>query len=83
MYATYRRAKGPGFEFDPAWRTSDAVALARGIVAERAFDRMPILCDALQDAGFSDLELIAHLQTDAGEWCSSDWVLWNLLGYGD
>jgi hypothetical protein len=80
MYATYRHARGPGFAFDPAWRTSTAVALARGIVAERAFDRMPILADALQDAGCDDPELMRHLQEDAEEWTASDWVLWNLTG---
>jgi hypothetical protein len=37
--------------FDPAWRTSDVLLLARGIYEEKAFDRMPILADALQDAG--------------------------------
>jgi hypothetical protein len=37
--------------FDPAWRTSDAVALAEGIYRDRAFDRMPVLVDALMDAG--------------------------------
>ena len=46
--------------FDPTWRTSTAVALARGIYDDRAFDRMPILADALQDAGCDDDELLAH-----------------------
>src|SRR5262245_996761 len=35
---------------EPSWLTSDVLALARGIYEERAFDRMPILADALQDA---------------------------------
>ena len=34
-----------------SWLTSDVVALAKGISHERAFDRLPILADALQDAG--------------------------------
>ena len=80
LYATYRHACGPrDLQFDPAWRTTTAVALARGIVAERAFDRMPILADALQDAGCDHPELIAHLQQDAEEWTAADWALWQLL----
>src|SRR5262249_9194263 len=36
---------------DPGWLTSAVTALACGIYAERAFDRMPILADALMEAG--------------------------------
>jgi hypothetical protein len=36
---------------DPSWLTSTVVSLAEGIYADRAFDRLPILADALQDAG--------------------------------
>lgn len=39
-----------------------ARAVAVGIQAERAFDRMPILADALEDDGCSDLDLLAHLR---------------------
>jgi len=35
---------------DPKWLTSSVVALAEGIYLERAFDRMPILADALEEA---------------------------------
>ncbi|MCI0705266.1 MAG: hypothetical protein L0241_29760 [Planctomycetia bacterium] len=49
-------------EFNPAWRTSDVVLLARGIYEERAFDRMPILADALQDAGCDNDEMLNHLR---------------------
>jgi hypothetical protein len=47
-------------QFEPAWRATDVVALARGIYEERAFDRMPILADALQDAGCTDRVLLLH-----------------------
>lgn len=80
---TYARALGPGYPFDPAWKTDTAVALARGICADRALDRMPILADALQDAGLSDPALIAHLQNNPDQWTTADWVLWNLLGYDE
>jgi hypothetical protein len=46
--------------FNPAWLTSDVLALARGIYAEKAFDRMPILADALQDAGCDNEQVLNH-----------------------
>jgi hypothetical protein len=36
------------------------LALARGIQRDQAFDRMPILADALQDAGCDDEAVLAH-----------------------
>lgn len=46
--------------FDPLWRTSDVLALARGIYDNRAFDGMPILADALQEAGCNNPLVLAH-----------------------
>jgi hypothetical protein len=46
--------------FDPKWGTSTAVALARGIYQDRAFDRLPILADALQDAGCETTDILDH-----------------------
>ena len=45
---------------DPSWLTSDVVALAKGIYSEHAFDRMPILADALQDAGCDSDDILTH-----------------------
>ena len=45
---------------DPSWLTSTVVALARGIYEDRAFDRMPILADALQDAGCENPDVLNH-----------------------
>jgi hypothetical protein len=42
------------------WRTADVLGLARAIYDERAFDRLPILADALQDAGCDDEPLLGH-----------------------
>ena len=47
--------------FDPAWRTSTVVELARGIFADRAFDRLPILADALLDADCDEEQVLRHL----------------------
>jgi hypothetical protein len=45
---------------EPSWRTSTVVALATGIYHDRAFDRMPILADALQDAGCENDDILNH-----------------------
>jgi hypothetical protein len=46
--------------FDPSWRTSTVVALARQMYESREFSPMPILADALQDAGAGDEGILAH-----------------------
>jgi hypothetical protein len=66
---------------DPRWRTSDVVALARGIALDRAFDRLPVLADALQDAGCDDRQVLGHCRrVDAGR--VDSWVIHLLLGTG-
>jgi hypothetical protein len=47
-------------EFDPSWRTDDAVALARQMYDSRDFAAMPILADALQDAGCDSADILGH-----------------------
>lgn len=48
---------------DTSWLTSAVMELARGIYAERAFDRLPILADALQDAGCVEERLLDHCRS--------------------
>nr|AIA11533.1 Unknown Function [uncultured bacterium] len=48
---------------DPLWLTwndSTIPQLARTIYEERDFDLLPILADALEDAGCTDAEMLAH-----------------------
>jgi hypothetical protein len=52
-------AVGPS-PLKPNWLTSTVVALAKGIYNDRAFDRMPILADALQDAGCEKADILDH-----------------------
>ena len=66
--------------FDPAWRSSDAMILARGIYDDRAFDRMPILADALQDAGCDSEELLNHLRAPDAPHVRGCWALDLVLG---
>jgi hypothetical protein len=44
----------------PAWQTTNVVALADAIYAARAFDRLPILADALEDAGCDNRDILDH-----------------------
>lgn len=44
----------------PEWRSEAIVALVSGRYAERAFDRLPVLADALQDAGCEDEKVLTH-----------------------
>jgi hypothetical protein len=64
---------------DPRWQTSTVVDLATAIYNERAFDRMPILADALMNAGCDNDEIIAHCR-DAGPHLRGCWVVDLLLG---
>jgi hypothetical protein len=65
--------------FDPRWRTADAVGLARAIYEDRAFDRLPLLADALMDAGCADAQVLAHCRS-AGPHVLGCWVVDLVLG---
>jgi hypothetical protein len=65
--------------FDPDWRTVDAVGVARAIYDDRAFDRLPILADALMDAGCADEQVLAHCRSD-GPHARGCWVVDLVLG---
>ncbi len=45
---------------DPNWFTSTVTSLAQGIYEEHAFDRLPILADALEDAGCDNADILNH-----------------------
>ncbi len=64
---------------EPAWLTSTVRSLAEGIYAERAFDRMPILADALEEAGCDNADLLAHCRGD-GPHVRGCWVVDLVLG---
>jgi hypothetical protein len=61
-----------------SWLTPTVVALSASIYEERAFDRMPILADALQDAGCDNEEILNHCR-QPGEHVRGcflvDWIL--------
>jgi hypothetical protein len=65
--------------FDPTWRTTAVVGLATGIYADRAFDRVPVLSDALEDAGCTDDDILAHCRGE-GPHARGCWVVDAVLG---
>src|SRR5262249_12788383 len=64
---------------DSRWQPSTVLALAGGIYEDRAFDRLPILADALQDAGCENPDILTHLRDD-GPHVRGCWALDLILG---
>ncbi|WP_439627597.1 hypothetical protein [Gemmata sp.] len=80
--ALYRDIFGNPFRpvaFAPDWRTSTAVALAREMYESRDFSAMPILADALQDAGCDSEEILNHCR-GSGPHVRGCWVVDLVLG---
>jgi hypothetical protein len=65
--------------FDPAWRTDTAVSLASQMYESRDFGAMPILADALQDAGCDSEDILGHCR-GAGPHVRGCWVVDLVLG---
>jgi hypothetical protein len=59
--------------------TSNVRDLGRTIYEERAFDRLPILADALMDAGCTDEAILSHCRSE-GPHVRGCWVVDLLLG---
>jgi hypothetical protein len=67
---------------EPAWRSSNsgaAIQLAQGIYADRAFDRLPILADALEDGGCTNADILNHCR-QPGEHVRGCWCVDLVLG---
>ena len=62
-----------------AWNDGTAVKLAQAIYAERSFDRLPVLADALEDAGCDNADILNHLR-GPGPHVRGCWAVDLLLG---
>jgi hypothetical protein len=62
-----------------AWNDGTVPKIAQAIYDERAFDRLPILADALEDAGCDNAEILNHCRRP-GEHVRGCWVVDLLLG---
>jgi hypothetical protein len=67
-------------KFDKKWRTDTAVALARQMYDSRDFSAMPILADALQDAGCENEDILTHCRDTAARHARGCWVCDLVLG---
>jgi hypothetical protein len=68
--------------FDPMWRTETAIALAKHCYDSREFSAMPILADALQDAGCDNDDVLNHCRDANGVHVRGCWVVDLVLGKG-
>jgi hypothetical protein len=64
--------------FDPAWQAGAALRVAQGIYDERRFADLPILADALEDAGCGNEEVLAHCR-GGGDHVRGCWVVDRVL----
>jgi hypothetical protein len=83
--ALYRDIIGNPFRKVPvlkewlAWNDRTVVKIAQAIYEERAFDRMPILADALEEAGCISADILDHCR-QPGEHTRGCWLLDLVLG---
>lgn len=70
----------PAVRFRPAWRTATAVELARRMYETRDFSLLPVLGDALQDAGCADGAILAHCLDATRPHVRGCWVVDLVLG---
>ncbi|MBY0458861.1 MAG: hypothetical protein K2V38_16105 [Gemmataceae bacterium] len=66
--------------FAPEWRTDTATAIARQMYESRDFSAMPILADALQDAGCDNADILNHCRDANQVHVRGCWVVDLVLG---
>jgi hypothetical protein len=65
--------------FSPEWRTDTVIALAQQMYESRDFSALPILADALQDAGCDSPEILDHCR-NPGPHTHGSWIVDLVLG---
>ncbi len=63
----------------PGWVSSTVLGLARGMYGSRDFAAMPVLADALEEAGCDAADVLAHCR-DGGPHARGCWVVDLVLG---
>jgi len=77
--ALFDLIKGPPTTLDPSWRTSNTTALARQTLETRDTSILPILADALQDAGCDQDDALHQLRHQTTPISPAHWVIRQLL----
>ncbi len=72
-------AFSPNFNIESRYKTSDVVSLSRRIFYEKDWGAMPILADALQEAGFDKTEPLAKLRDSKTYWFRGCKILSEIL----
>lgn len=78
----YRCVMGNPFrpmELKPMWQTPKIIHLGSAIYADRAFERLPLLADALEEAGCTNADMLVHCRSK-GPHARGCWVIDLLLG---
>ncbi|MBP3954892.1 hypothetical protein J8F10_06295 [Gemmata sp. G18] len=65
--------------FSPSWHNSTVLSLASQMYESRDFSAMPILADALQDAGCDSADVLDHCR-GPGPHVRGCWVVDRVLG---
>jgi hypothetical protein len=65
----------------PMWQSATVGSLAQAIYDDRAFDRLPILAGALEDAGCDNADILNHCR-QPGVHVRGCWVVDLVLGKG-
>jgi hypothetical protein len=66
--------------FAPSWRTDTALSISRQMYESRDFGAMPILADALQDAGCDSADILDHCREPNATHVRGCWVVDLVLG---
>lgn len=66
-------------DFESIWRTSHVIAIAKPMLDTGDFSAMPILADALQDAGCDESDVLNHCRGE-GPHYRGCWVVDGILG---
>jgi hypothetical protein len=64
---------------DALWQTSNVTDIAQTIYDNRAFERLPIFADALEEAGCTNADILNHCRSD-GPHVRGCWVVDVILG---